>query len=314
MSRYIAVDIGGSRMRAAYYTAEGIVPIRIKRISTRTLDHKKTALTHLEGLILSLIPQDIEIRAISVSVPGLVNPNSGTVLNAPSYPEWRNFPMQKFLSDRFNTPVIVGNDANMAALGEWNYGAGRGHHNLIYVTVSTGIGSGIIVDDHLLLGEQGLAAEIGHIPVMSDVTICSCGKKGHLEAIASGPAIAKWMQNQLARGKKSSLTFDQCDETKRIARAADEGDPLSIAAFERAGKAIGKVLASILHMFNPSAIIIGGGVSRSGPFLLEPLHKAISEHVFHLEYVRKLTLSSSVLGDDVGLVGALTLARSQYPP
>ena len=314
MSRYITVDIGGTRMRAACYGAESLDPIRIKRISTKTLNQNVTALTHLQRLIESVIPQDSEIRAISMSAPGTVNPDSGTILNAPSFPEWQNVALREILHDIFNTPILLGNDANLAALGEWSYGAGRGHHHMIYITVSTGIGSGIIVDDRLLLGEQGLAGEIGHLPVMSNGPICSCGKRGHLEALASGPAIANWMQYQLDQGKKSRVTVEECDDTKKIAKAAEEGDHLSIIALERAGNAIGQVLANILHIFNPSAIIIGGGVSRSGLYLLGPIHRAIYEHVILPEYVHNLTLAGSVLGDDVSLLGALTLARSQFPP
>ncbi len=148
----------------------------------------------------------MRVRAIGVAVPGPLDPVTGVVSFTANIPDWENFPLKDKLEAHFNVPAAVGNDANMAALGEWKYGAGIGHQNLIYITISTGIGSGIISDGRLLLGHRGLAGELGHITVIPENgPMCGCGKRGHLEAVASGTGIARYVAEQLANGRTSML-------------------------------------------------------------------------------------------------------------
>jgi glucokinase len=314
MSRYIAVDIGGTHIRAACYPAEGLEPLHMARIRTQAPDRSASPLERLNSLVQSLWPADQEVTAISLAAPGPVNPFTGTLLEAPNIPGWVDIPLKRHLEERFNAPVLLGNDANLAALGEWMYGAGQGHHHMIYITVSTGIGGGIIVDDRLLLGEQGLAGEIGHVTVIPDGPICSCGHHGHLEALASGTSITRWVQDKLAQGAESSLPAHQPINTKMIAAAAKEGDKLSIAALERAGRFIGQAMANLLQMFNSTAIIVGGGVSQSGALLLVPMRAALDEHIMNPHYLDNLMLARAAFGDEAGLIGALALGRTLYPP
>ena len=149
--------------------------------------------------------------------------------------------------DRFNVPVVVGNDANMAAVGEWRYGAGVGHHNLVFLTISTGIGGGVILDDRLVLGERGLAAELGHITVIPDGPLCGCGHRGHIEALSSGTAIARYVSEQLAEGRKSIIKPDPHPTARDVSFAAANGDELAIEAMTRAGKFLGQMIADYLH-------------------------------------------------------------------
>lgn len=313
MRRYIAVDIGGTRMRAACYTSEGLEPIKLARIPTQDPNKNELPLDRLKSLIQSIWPADGDITSISVAAPGLVNPYTGTIIMAPNIPGWINLPLRRRLEEYFKVPVILGNDANLAALGEWMFGAGQGHHHMIYITVSTGIGSGIIINDRLLLGDRGLAAEIGHVTLVPDGPMCNCGQRGHLEALASGTATARWVQDKLDQGAQSVLSGDPCVDTKKIALAAKDGDTLSIAAIERSGRFIGQAVANLLHIFNPTAVIVGGGVSRSGAFLLEPMRAALIEHVIDPVYMENLTLTRAAFSDEVGLIGALAHARSKYP-
>ena len=169
------------------------------------------------------------------------------------------------------------------------------------------------MDDRLLLGDRGLAAEIGHITLTPDGPVCACGQRGHLEALASGTAIARWVRDKLAQGASSILSGDPLVDTKRIARAAKEGDKLSIGALERSGRFIGLAVASLLHLFNPTAIVIGGGVSQSGAFLIEPMREALQDHVLDPQYLENLTLTRAAFGDEVGPIGALAYGRSRYP-
>ena len=307
MSVSIAVDIGGTQMRAACFPPDGAVLKSLARVST---SHPYLSpLERLYELVASIWPEDKTVTSIGVAAPGPVDPYQGIIHAAPNIPGWIDLPLRALLEERFNVPVSLGNDANLAALGEWMFGAGQGHHHLIYMTVSTGIGGGIIVDDRLLLGARGLAAEIGHTSVMLDGPLCGCGQRGHLEAVASGPAIARWAEQEFTQGVQSILPVGQPLMAKDVAAAAHEGDELAAAALARAGTFIGQGLANFLHIFNPSIVIVGGGVSRSGSLLLDPIKAAMQEHVISPHYLDNLALCTAALGDEVGLMGALALAR-----
>ena len=311
MSVIIAVDVGGTQMRAAVYSQYQNQPSRLDRIATR--DKKTTPLERLIQLIESVWPANESVKAIGIAAPGPLDPNRGVIIAAPNIAGWVDFPLKKKLEDHFNVPVILGNDANLAAYGEWRYGAGQGHHHLIYLTVSTGIGGGIINDDRLLIGLSGMAAELGHVTVLPDGPMCGCGQRGHLEAIASGTAIAKWVELELSLGAASILPADQPITTKMVAQAAKKGDDLAVAALARSGTYIGQALADYLHIFNPSIVIIGGGVSLSGSLLMDPMRAAMCEHVLSEKYVENITLTTAALGDEAGLMGALALVRDTYP-
>jgi glucokinase len=308
MSHYIAVDIGGTQIRAACYSEESLAPIKIDRTSTR--HPTETPLERLVGLIASIWPHGEPVLAIGVAAPGPLDPYAGVIREAPNIPGWVDVPLRDHVADHFRVPVALGNDANLAGLGEWKYGAGQGHHHLIYITVSTGIGGGVIIDDQLLVGLNGLAAELGHVTILPDGPLCGCGQRGHLEALSSGTAIARWTAEQLSMGVKSVLTCDQPLTAKMVAIAAKGGDRLAINALERAGSYLGLALSNYLHIFNPSIIIIGGGVSQAGPLLMEPMWAAINKYSLSQYYLEHLTISRAALGDEAGLIGALVLARS----
>jgi glucokinase len=263
----------------------------------------------LINLIGSILPKGGEVAAITVAAPGPTDPFDGIVLEAPNIPGWTNLPLKKLIQDCFDVPVAIGNDANLAALGEWRFGAGIGHRNLLYLTVSTGIGGGVIIDNQLLLGAHGLAAELGHVTVIPDGPLCSCGQRGHLESVTSGPAIARWVEQEISQGIPSSLADKRPIKAEDISNAASQGDALAIAALARAGTYLGIAVADYLHIFNPSVVIIGGGVSQSGEALFTPLRKAMNEHVMSKKYLENLTLTTATLGDEVGLMGALALAQ-----
>jgi glucokinase len=206
-------------------------------------------------------------------------------------------------------PVFLENDANLAAVGEWYFGAGQGHHHLIYLTISTGIGGGVIINDQLLTGARGLGAEIGHLSILPDGPLCSCGKRGHLEAIASGTAIARYVSEQIAAGRSSSLSHESHITAKTVATAARNGDELALEAFQRAGNALGQGIADLLHIFNPSILVFGGGVSQSGDLLFAPMRRKLDELIMSQGYLENLTITKSPLGDDAGLLGTLAQAR-----
>lgn len=309
MNTYITVDIGGTKIRAAVYSTDGIEPIQQKHITTKG---ENSPHERLISLITKLWPENNKVLAIGVAVPGPINPKTGIIVSAPNIPGWVNFPIRNILEAHFNVPIFVGNDANMAVLGEWSFGAGKGYHNVLYMTISTGIGGGAILDDRLLLGKDGLASELGHITILPNGPICGCGQRGHLEALASGTAIARYVVEQLTKGRSSSLGTTPIPTAKDVGVAAKNGDPLALEALTRAGNYIGQALADYLHIYNPSIVIIGGGVSHTGPLIIEPIRTSLTRHVMSPEYINDLVISRALLGDDAGLLGTLALARMHY--
>lgn len=306
--KYIGIDIGGTQLRAALYPEEGIEPIKKKIIATHCGDEKPE--DRLNDLIGEIWPDEGGVERIGIAVPGPVDPKNGIVYKASNVRGWIDIPLGGLVEKRHKTPVILGNDANLASLGEWKYGAGVGHHDVIYLTISTGIGGGFIIDDRMLVGPQGIAGEVGHITVLPDGPICGCGRRGHLESVSSGTGIANYVERRLKEGAISSLSLNPQKPTSRqIAEAGAQGDPLAIEAFEYAGTFLGLAITGLLHIFNPTVIVLGGGVSNARDLLLNPVKRTMEQSVMTPAYLAELQICYAKLGDQAGLVGAMALAR-----
>jgi len=306
MNLIVAVDIGGTHIRAAVYEPNSTLP----------LDHHRTRSHATEAGVYDRLVQAIEtvwpkekVDAIGIASPGPLDPHTGTILATPNIPEWQNFPLASKLCNHFGVPVHLDNDANMAGLAEWQYGAGQGHQDLVYLTISTGIGGGVISSGHLLQGFHGMGAELGHMIIDADGPICGCGFHGHVESFSSGLAIARYVNEQISLGQKSTLHADLNLNARQVADAAHQGDPLAISAFERAGHYLGIGVANYLAIFDPSILIFGGGVSQVGDLLFGPFEESLRKHTFHPHYLDNLVITKAALGDDAGLLGALALAR-----
>ena len=307
MSVIIAIDIGGTQLRVSIYSGDSTAPINVQRAPTHGMEDG--AYDRLTALIDSVWPKE-PVAAISVAAPGPVDPKTGIVFSTPNIKEWANFPLAQKLNLRFGVPVYLNNDAKMAAVGEWRYGAGQGHHDVLYLTISTGIGGGVILDDHLLLGQRGLATEVGHVTVLQNGPVCSCGRHGHLEAVASGTAIAKYVGEKIAEGRRSVLKSGATLTARAVAEAAKQGDELSKEAFARAGTFIGQATAGFLHIFNPSIVIFGGGVTRSGDLILDPIKESMHRNIMDPSYLDGLKITVAELGDEAGLLGSLNQVRT----
>jgi glucokinase len=305
MSAIIAIDIGGTQLRVAVYPLNSTVPIKIQRAPS--LGMEAGVFDRLTALIDSVWPEE-PVEIICAAVPGPLNPYTGIIIETPNIPAWTNYPLAELLSRKYNIPAFIGNDGNLAVLGEWLYGAGKGHHDIVYLTISTGIGGGVVSGDKLIEGFRGMATELGHITVLPDGPVCSCGVKGHLEAVASGTAIAKYVSEQIASGRKSSLGTGIVS-ARQVAEAAELGDGLAREAFVRAGEFIGQATADFLHLFNPSIVIFGGGVSFSGALLLDPVKDSLHRHIMEESYLDGLVIATAELGDDAGLLGSLAQAH-----
>ena len=283
MDKLIAVDIGGTNIRCALYPLKGDSHITIKKIRTLNSRGKiKKPIDQLISCIEEIWPKQGGVLGICAAAPGSVAVDDGVVLLAPNIPGWKNIPLGRTLENHFSVKTLINNDARLAAYGEWKKGSGIGHSNLIYFTLSTGIGGGIIVNGKLLQGEIGIATEVGHITLLADGPICSCGQPGHLEAFSSGTAIEKYVRDKISEGKDSTEFFnDDLPSSAEIAEAARAGNPLAKEAFDRAGYYLGIGVANYLHIFNPSCIIFGGGVSRSKNFIFDPFYASLKKHILN---------------------------------
>jgi glucokinase len=306
MSHTIAVDIGGTHIRVGVFEPDSIKPISHKR--TRSLAREPGVYNRLEQAIEAVWPKGT-VAAIGIASPGPLDPYTGTILATPNIPEWQNFPLTPRLSQHFGVPAYLDNDANMAGLAEWQFGAGKGHDNLVYLTISTGIGGGVISSGCLIQGFHGMGAELGHMIIDPDGPLCGCGYRGHVESFCSGPSIARYTNEQIKAGQESALRAQPGLSAAQIADAAREGDSLAISAFARAGHYLGIAVANYLAIFDPSILIFGGGVSQVGDLLFKPFEESLRKHTFHPHYLDNLVITKAALGDDAGLLGALALAR-----
>jgi glucokinase len=308
----IAVDFGGTNIRAAYFPSSQPPPTSQNKKAALASEGPDAVITRLIQAIESQVPEGADEFKIGIAAPGPLDPRKGVVISSPNLAGWTDIPLRDQLSEHFGVPVFLGNDANLAALGEWRFGAGQGTDNMIYLTISTGIGGGVIADGRLLLGARGLAGELGHLTLDSNGPICGCGVKGHIEAIAAGPAIARNATAQLDAGHLSSLkeTLSAQGEitSADVGKAAQAGDELALAVIEEAGFQIGHHLADLAHAFNPEVFILGGGVSLLGDLLFEPIRHSLREHIMDPAYLDGVRVLPAALGDDAGLVGAMVLA------
>lgn len=308
MRTFVVADIGGTQIRAAVFQAGNPTPLVVKKIRTR--DKQQTPIDRMIGLIKEIWPENALVSAVVVAVPGYLDINNGIVLEAPNIPGWIDLPIRDLLEEHFHIPILLGNDANLAAIGEWRYGVGVGHDNLLYLTISTGIGGGAIVNGKLMTGARGLAGEFGHFTVVPNGPLCGCGHRGHLEAIASGTAIARYVTEQIALGIETSLASIPNPTAKDVSQAAFNGDALALQAYTLAGTAIGHTLADYLNIFNPSIVILGGGVMGAGSLILDPIKKALPEYILGQPYLEQVQIVTASLGDDAGLIGGLALAET----
>ena len=314
--RLIGVDIGGTKISVPLGNQNGqisgktIFPTRHRQQVKHSISEIQSSISHL------LEAHRIDGRSligIGVGVPGPMDSRRGVIERSPNLPGWNGLPLKSILERRFKTRVVVDNDANAAALGEAYFGLGRKVSDFIYVTVSTGIGSGIVASGKLIKGANGGAGEIGHMTVVPNGNRCNCGKRGCLEAYASGTAIAQPVKRALKKGTRSRC-FKQMkpsDITGRvIAEAARKGDHLAIQARQIAADFLGLGLANVMNLLNPKLIILGGGVMETVHHFWHPMMTAIRREAWP-SHLKGCKIVRSRLGTCVGDLGAFALVIAQ---
>ena len=308
-------DLGGTRFRAALATNTGEIVAR-----ANTLTHAEEGLEAVLARMTATMEQTMEgvdrarVRAVGIAAPGPIDPKTGILYSPPNLPGWGDVPLARILSDRLQLPVFTGNDANLAALAEHRFGAGRGTEHMIYVTVSTGVGGGVIVGGQLLVGNGG-ASEVGHHVIERWGPRCGCGNYGCLEAFSSGTAIARATAERIANGEASSIAQRLGGNVSRITaedvvEAARDGDALAKDVLHDAGYSLGIGLANLMHLFDPEVIVLGGGVTNAGPLIFEPMHQALADRVIE-PFRQRVRIALAELGDEVGVWGAIALALAE---
>ena len=265
----------------------------------------------LFDVLLEEAPSTAPVWGIGIGVPGPVEFETGRPVAPPIMPGWDRYPIRERFAARFSVPVWIDNDVNLMALGEWRHGVARGHANVVFVKLGTGIGAGLISDGQLHRGAQGSAGDIGHIQVSDDPSsVCRCGNIGCLEALTGGAALARDATAAAQEGRSPRLaellTVAGRIDAVGVAIAAAHGDPVAVELLHEAGRRIGSTLAGVVNFFNPSLIVIGGGVAQAGDLLLAAIRETVYARSLPLA-TRDLLVQRSSLGPVGGVVGAAAM-------
>lgn len=298
----IGVDLGGTQLRAALADANGTIHTEV-RIPTLASEGPEAVIDRTVGVIervRAAAPADSRVLGVGVGAPGPLDPELGVVFTLPNLPGWSNVPLRTILSERVGLRVALGNDANVAALGEWRFGGGKGRRNVVYITISTGIGAGVIEQNRLVLGYKGAAAELGHMLISSE---------GTWEELASGTALARAAARAMRDDPHTALhrvATPASVSAANVARTAAQGDALARQLMERESELIGVGLVNTLHLFSPEVILLGGSVITSNPWLLQRASEIVHERTIAQIY-RDVPIGVAQLGDQVGVLGAVAL-------
>lgn len=317
----LAIDLGGSKIVTALISPKGEILAR-EYIPTLAEEGTEAVIGRMLAAIDSLISRAKLPRSsfsnIVIAAAGAIDSEKGIVTASPNLPGWLDVPLKEIVAEATGLKTFLLNDASAAALGEHCFGVGRGVDNLVYITVSTGIGGGIIINGRLYLGISGSAAEIGHMTIDINGPRCNCGNIGCLEMLASGKAVAREAQRLIARGAKTILTElaegePQNITAQTVAAAAQKGDATASAIISQAATYLGIGLVNLVNIFNPEMIIVGGGMAQMGEMLLEPARKVVAERAFQLP-AQRVRIVPSQLGDNAAVLGAAAFVRELTKP
>ncbi len=297
----IGVDVGGTKMTAALATESGQI-LRLLRTQTKPEEGAKGGFRAICEMVRNLLREGKQkgfgVARIGVGFGGPVDFQRGVVYLSHHVQGWENFPLKAEFENRFGITTSVDNDANAGTLGEWMFGAGKGINDLLYVNIGTGIGGGIIADGKLVRGWRNLAGEIGHMTVKPEGPICTCGRNGCLEALASGSAIGREGTNRFGRPMKSEEVF----------QLAEQGNEMAKQILAEAIDALAFAIGAAANLFNPKLVILGGGVGEAPEHLLiEPLRARLPRYTLP-QTAEGLEVVRAQLGYDAGIMGAVALA------
>ena len=321
MKKYsIGVDIGGTNVKLGLVTPSGKVLLRRHFLTKEPRD--KTAFLdalarHIHELVAEGEKRKIVVTGVGIGAPGPIDVKKGFVYFFPNIPGWKNTPLKDILEKKLRLPVRVDNDANVMALAEFLFGAGKGAADLIALTLGTGIGGGLVIGGKLFHGPAYSAAEIGHLIINEKGPLCACGDRGCVEAYVGNGYFTREVKKRLNGGAKSVLMkwIRAGSELTPllVAQAAKRGDRFSKEVWNETGEHLGTALAGLVNILNPQKIILGGGIAQNGNVLFRPVIRTIRKKAFPIA-ARSVKVIPAKLGVDAGLVGAAALMFMNQNP
>ena len=313
MGYTVGIDIGGTKVLGGVVDETGAL---IKRARRDTPAEGGVALTQAIADVALELMKDSEIESVGVSVAAFISADRKTILATPNIKDWNGVNLDYELTSRIGLPVVIENDANSAAWGEFKFGAGRGKENILMLTVGTGIGGGIVLNSNLLRGSFGIAAEIGHLRIVPNGLLCGCGAYGCFEQYGSGTALLRHAREAIqAHPDRASSILNRGDGSiegvkgSAITEAARDGDELALSIFEITGDYLGAGIASLAVILDPEAVVIGGGVIDAGDILLNPIRTGMEKYMPFAGKHPHPQIIGAQLGNEAGLVGVADLAR-----
>ena len=303
----IGIDLGGTQLRAALITPQGDILARTA-VATAATAGPAAVLDQICAVVEKVCAgvDKGRISGIGVSAPGPLDSKQGIALSIPTLAGFVDYPLGQAVRARWSCPVVLENDGIAAALGEWQFGAGRGVENMVYVTVSTGIGGGVVVDNRILRGRRGMAAHVGHMSFIAEGALCVCGNRGCFEAYGSGPAFVARAQRQALACTSTTLGQNGAViDSPAVFAAAKAGDTLALALVAEEAAILGTGFTSLLHLFSPDVLVMGGGLAHEFDMLYPGIQSVIQKSA--MPAFRDVRIKRAALNDNSGLIGAAGL-------
>jgi len=310
MKKYVVgIDLGGTKISTSLSTFEGEI-IKNVVVPTNAQEGADSVLNRITETIENVLVQANltikDIEAIGIGSPGPLDANKGIIITTPNLP-FKNYNVVKPIKDKFNIPVYLDNDANVAAIGEYMFGAGKGKQNIVYFTVSTGIGGGAVLNGNIYRGSTCNALEIGHTTIDPNGPRCNCGNLGCLEALSSGTAIGKRGNDAVSTNVETSLRKYDKVTSYEVFKEAEAGDEVSKDIVDTALNYLGIGVANAVAIFDPQMVIIGGGVTQVGDILFDKVRQVVNKRCFK-NMAENCEIVPAGLGTNAGVVGAVALA------
>lgn len=315
---YIGIDIGGTNVKSGIVDEEGKIVIKSSIPTDGGKNYKKIAAdvaAQVKELADAALIDTDDIAGVGIGCPGMISSGTG-IVDYTCNLGWRNVPLAEEFEKQIGKPVFVSNDANVAALGEAMFGTGRDYRDVIFITLGTGVGGGVIIDNKLFEGYLSKGAELGHMVIVTDGELCGCGRRGCMEAYCSATALIRDTKRAMEKDKNSAMwqfvggNIDKVDGRTAF-ECSKTGDKSARCVIENYIKYLGEGLSNFINIFRPQAIILGGGVCAQGDYLVGPVQRYTDEHTYGGDIAPRTLILTATLGNDAGLVGAASLAMSK---
>lgn len=315
---YIGIDLGGTNIKGSIFNKE-MKKVYEQRLLTEADKGSEHVLNRIYDLVSNMLNNtgltNVDVACMGIGVPGLLNINEGISMFSPNFAGWENVPVVKWFGERLHIKVFIDNDVRVNLYGEWYFGAGKGSNNVVLLTLGTGLGSGIVMDGHVLYGATGSAGEIGHMNMYREGRPCKCGSYGCLGRYVSALGMLRTLREKIESGHDSIIckwVKGNLSEitAKMVSEAYDLGDKVAIETLHETGEILGFGLVNVINLYNPEIIIIGGGMAAAGERLLKSARKIINSHALKIPN-EKCTITTALLGDAAGMVGAAIYAKQK---